>query len=150
MGPRASCPGSTSWHQCWGASGSHNSGKVKGHLFLRQWNPFLYLIIFSWYPIQWQGYRFGHIWPAPRVLFHLTSGLLLGRPPLLSLFSHSPWDSSALAGAGFTISTKSLNSVTPGGLSVLPPPSGTSRSYDMDWWSECRVSKNGPFSSTKT
>jgi hypothetical protein len=32
----------------------------------------------------------GNIWPAPRVLFYLASDLLLGRPPVLSLFSHSP------------------------------------------------------------
>jgi hypothetical protein len=48
----------------------------------------------------------GHIWQAPRMLFSLTSGLLLGRLPLLSLFPHSPRNSSAPAGMGFTLSTK--------------------------------------------
>jgi hypothetical protein len=46
---------------------------------------------------------FGHIWPAPRVLVYPASGLLLGRPPLLSFFPHSSQNSSE---TGFTISTK--------------------------------------------
>jgi hypothetical protein len=36
-----------------------------------------------------KSYRSGQIWPAPRALVYLASGLLLGRPPLLSLFPHS-------------------------------------------------------------
>jgi hypothetical protein len=36
-----------------------------------------------------KGYHLGQIWPAPRALFYLVSGLLFGRPPLLSLFPHS-------------------------------------------------------------
>jgi hypothetical protein len=36
-----------------------------------------------------KSYRSGQIWPAPRTLVYLASGLLLGRPPLLSLFPHS-------------------------------------------------------------
>jgi hypothetical protein len=36
-----------------------------------------------------KSYRLGQIWLAPRVLVYLASGLLLGRPPLLSLFPHS-------------------------------------------------------------
>jgi hypothetical protein len=36
-----------------------------------------------------KSYRLGQIWPALRVLVYLASGLLLGRPPLLSLFPHS-------------------------------------------------------------
>jgi hypothetical protein len=32
-------------------------------------------------------FHLGHIWPAPRALFYPASGLLLGRPPLLSLSS---------------------------------------------------------------
>jgi hypothetical protein len=36
-----------------------------------------------------KSYHLGQIWPAPRVLVYLASGLLLGRPPLLSLFPHS-------------------------------------------------------------
>jgi hypothetical protein len=50
----------------------------------KQWSSFL-----SQYPVQWQGYHSGQIWPAPRVLVYLACGLLLGRPPLLSLFPHS-------------------------------------------------------------
>jgi hypothetical protein len=37
----------------------------------------------------------------------------LGRPPLLSLFPHSSWNSSDSAGIGFTISSKSSNSPPP-------------------------------------
>jgi hypothetical protein len=36
-----------------------------------------------------KSYHLGQIWPAPRALVYLASGLLLGRPPLLSLFPHS-------------------------------------------------------------
>jgi hypothetical protein len=36
-----------------------------------------------------KSYHSGQIWPAPRMLVYLASGLLLGRPPLLSLFPHS-------------------------------------------------------------
>jgi hypothetical protein len=36
-----------------------------------------------------KSYHLGQIWPAPRVLVYLASGLLLGRPPHLSLFPHS-------------------------------------------------------------
>jgi hypothetical protein len=36
-----------------------------------------------------KSYRSGQIWQAPRVLVYLASGLLLGRPPPLSLFPHS-------------------------------------------------------------
>jgi hypothetical protein len=36
-----------------------------------------------------KSYHLEQIWPAPRALAYLTSGLLLGRPPLLSLFPHS-------------------------------------------------------------
>jgi hypothetical protein len=35
-----------------------------------------------------KSYHSGQIWPAPRALVYLASGLLLGRPPLLSLFPH--------------------------------------------------------------
>jgi hypothetical protein len=35
-----------------------------------------------------KSYCLGQIWPAPRALVYLASGLLLGRP-LLSLFPHS-------------------------------------------------------------
>jgi hypothetical protein len=83
--------------------GSHDGRKTKGHFPARQWSLFLCLTFLSQSPIQWQGYRSGQIWPAPRALFYQASGLLLGRPPLLSLFSHSPWDTSAPAGTGFTI-----------------------------------------------
>jgi hypothetical protein len=36
-----------------------------------------------------KSYRLGQIWPAPRALVYLASGLFLGRPLLLSLFPHS-------------------------------------------------------------
>jgi hypothetical protein len=36
-----------------------------------------------------KSYCSGQIWPASRALVYLASGLLLGRPPLLSLFPHS-------------------------------------------------------------
>jgi hypothetical protein len=36
-----------------------------------------------------RSYHSEQIWPAPRALVYLGSGLLLGRPPLLSLFPHN-------------------------------------------------------------
>jgi hypothetical protein len=36
-----------------------------------------------------KGYHSGQIWPGPRALVYLASGLLFRRPPLLSLFPHS-------------------------------------------------------------
>jgi hypothetical protein len=36
-----------------------------------------------------KSYHSGHIWQAPRALFYPASGLLFGKPPLLSLFPHS-------------------------------------------------------------
>jgi hypothetical protein len=36
-----------------------------------------------------KSYRSGQIWPTPRALVYLASGLLLGTPSLLSLFLHS-------------------------------------------------------------
>jgi hypothetical protein len=36
-----------------------------------------------------KSYHLGQTWPVPRVLVYLASDLLLGRPPLLSLFPHS-------------------------------------------------------------
>jgi hypothetical protein len=63
-----------------------------------------------------KSYCSGQIWSAPRALVYLASGLLLGRPPLLSLFHDSNlklqcpcWD----AGTGFTISIKGSNSPPP-------------------------------------
>jgi hypothetical protein len=71
----------------------------------------------------------------------------LGRPPLLSFFLHRSWNSSASAGVGFTISTKSSNSPPPRQLSLLPLPSGTNRFHSVDWWDDCRVSQDGsPYS----
>jgi hypothetical protein len=128
---------------------SHNGRKAKGHFPPRQWSPFLHLIFLSWSPVQWQGYHSGQIWPAPRALVYPASGLLLGRPPLLSLFPHSTKNSSAPAGTGFTISIKSSNSPPPRQPSLLPllqeqiDPS-------VDWWDECRVSQDGPPYSNKT
>jgi hypothetical protein len=65
------------------------------------------------------------------VLDYPTSGLLLGRPPLLSLFSHNSWNSSDSAGTGFTISTKSSNSPPSRQLFLLPPSSGTNRFHSV-------------------
>jgi hypothetical protein len=36
-----------------------------------------------------KSYCLGQIWQAPRALVYLASSLLLGRPPLQSLFPHS-------------------------------------------------------------
>jgi hypothetical protein len=36
-----------------------------------------------------KSYHSGQIWLAPRAQVYLACGLLLGRPPLLSLFPHS-------------------------------------------------------------
>jgi hypothetical protein len=66
------------------------------------------------------SYRLVQIWPAPRVLVYLASGLLLGRPLLLSPFPHSSWNSSDSAGMGFIISTKSSNSPPPGSYLCCP------------------------------
>jgi hypothetical protein len=118
--------------------------KTKDHFPPRQWSLFLCFIFLSRSPVQWQGYGSGHISPAPRVLVYPTSGLLLGRPPLLSLFPHSFWNSSDSAGMEFSISTKSLNSPPPRQLSLLPPPLGTNRSHSVDWWDEYRVSQDSP------
>jgi hypothetical protein len=85
----------------------------------------------------------GEIWPVPRMLIYPASGLLLGRPPLLSLFPHSFWNSSDSAGMGFTISTKSSNSPPLRQLCLLSPPLGTSRFHSVDWWDECKVSQDG-------
>jgi hypothetical protein len=32
----------------------------------------------------------------------------------------------------------------------LPPPSGTNRFHNVDWWNECRASLDGPPYSNKT
>jgi hypothetical protein len=79
-----------------------------------------------------KSYLSGQIWPALRALVYLASGLLLGRPPLLSLFPHSSWNSSVPAGTRFTISIKSSKSPPPRQLSLLPPPSGTNRFHSVD------------------
>jgi hypothetical protein len=97
-----------------------------------------------------KSYCLGQIWLAPRALVYLASGLLLGRPALLSLFPHSTWNSSAPDETGFTISIKSSNSPPPRRLSLLPPPSGTKRFHSVDWWDECRVSQDSPTYSNKT
>jgi hypothetical protein len=97
-----------------------------------------------------KSYHSTQIWPSPTVLVFLASGLLLGSPPLLSFFPHSSWNSSVPSGMGFTSSTKSLNSSPPRQLSLLPPPSGTNRSHNVDWWDEGSVSQAGPPYSNKT
>jgi hypothetical protein len=100
-------------------------------------------------PSPWSNTRlsFGAI--LPRALFYPASGLPFGRPPLLSPFPHSSWNSSVPAGMGFTISTKSSNSPSPRRLSLPPRPSGTKRSHSVDWWDECRVSQDSPPCSNK-
>jgi hypothetical protein len=87
-----------------------------------------------------KSYRSGQIWSSPKVLIYPASSLILGRPPFLSFFPHSFWSSSDSAGMGFTISTKSSNSLPPRQLSLLPPPSRTNRFHSVDWWDECRAS----------
>jgi hypothetical protein len=119
----------------------HDCRKTKDNFPARQWSSFLCLTFLSQSLVQWQGYCLGKIWPAPRALVYLASGLLLGRPPLLSFFPHSSWNSSDSAGMGFTISTKSSNSPPPRQLSLLPPPSGTNRFHSVDWWDECRAAR---------
>jgi hypothetical protein len=69
--------------------GGHYGRKTTDHFPARQWSSFLCLAFLPWTLVQWQGYRSGQIWPASRALIYLASGLLLGRPPLLSLFPHS-------------------------------------------------------------
>jgi hypothetical protein len=115
-------PHSTSWHQCWGAIMTEKQ-KI---IFLLDSGAHFSVLPFSPGPqSNEKSYHLGHIWPAPRLLVYLASGLLLGRPPLLSLFPHSTWNSNVPAGTGFTISIKSSNSPPPRQLSLLPPPSGT-------------------------
>jgi hypothetical protein len=89
-----------------------------------------------------KSYHLGQIWPAPRGLVYPASGLLLGRPPLLSLFLHSSWNSSASAGMGFTIATKSSNSPPSKQLFLLSPHSGTNRYHSVDRWDYHRVSQD--------
>jgi hypothetical protein len=124
--------------------------KAKPQFPARQWSMFLCFTFLSWSPVQWQGYCSGNILQAHRALIYPASNLLLGRPPLLSLFPHSTWNSSVPAGMGFTISIKSSSSSPPRQISLLPPPSGTNRSHSMDWWDECRVSLDDPPYSNKT
>jgi hypothetical protein len=127
--------------------GSHNGQKAKGHFPVRQWSSFLCLTFLSQSPVQWQSLE--QIWPALKALVYPASGLVLGRPPLLSFFPHSSWNSSVPAGIGFTISTKSSNSPPSRQLFLLPPPSGTNRFHSVDWWDECRASQDSPPYSNK-
>jgi hypothetical protein len=144
---QASWPHSTSWHQCWGAIMAEEQ-KV---IFLLDSGACFSVLPFSPGPqSNDKSYCLWQIWPAPRALVYLASGLLLGRPPLLSLFPHSTWNFSVPAGMGFTISTKSSNSPPPRQLSLLPLLQEQRRFHSMDWWDECRVSQNGPPYSNKT
>jgi hypothetical protein len=106
---------------------SHNGRKTKGHFPPRQWSLFLCITFSPGLQPNDKSYCLGQIWPALTALVYLASGLLLGRPPLLSLFSHCTWNSSVPAGMGFTISIKSSNSPPPRQLSLLPSPSGTKK-----------------------
>jgi hypothetical protein len=131
---QASWPHSTSWHQCWGAIVSEKQKAI----FLLDSGACFSVLSFSPGPrSNDKSYRWGQIWLAPRALVYLASGLLLGRPPILSLFLHS---TSVPAGMGFTISMKGSSSPPPRQLSLLPLPSGTKRFHSVDWWDECRVS----------
>jgi hypothetical protein len=50
-----------------------------------------YFSVLPFSPGPWSNdktYHSGQIWPAPRALVYPASGLLLRRPPLLSLFPH--------------------------------------------------------------
>jgi hypothetical protein len=106
--------------------------KWKVIFLLWQWSTFLCFTFLSRSLVQWQGYCLGHIWPAPRALLCLASGLLFGRPPLLSFFPYSTWNSSV------------SNSLPLRQLSLLPLPLGTNRFHNVDWWDDCRVSQGKP------
>jgi hypothetical protein len=71
--------------------GSHYGRKTKKKIiFLLGSGARFSVLPFS--PGPWsndKSYRSGQIWQAPRVLIYPATGLLLGRPPLLSLFPHS-------------------------------------------------------------
>jgi hypothetical protein len=77
---------------------SQNGRKAKGHFPPRQWSPFLCFTFFSCPQSNDKSYSSGQIWPAPRVLVYLASGLLLRRPPLLSLFPLVPETPVSLVG----------------------------------------------------
>jgi hypothetical protein len=69
--------------------GSHNGRKAKV-IFLLDTGAHFSVLPFC--PGPWssdKSYHSGQIWPAPRALLYPASGLLLGRPPLLSFFPHS-------------------------------------------------------------
>jgi hypothetical protein len=78
---QASWPNSTSWHQCWGAIMSEKQ-KV---IFLLESGACFSVLPFSPGPrSNDKSYHLGQIWLATIALVSLVSGLLLGRPPLLS------------------------------------------------------------------
>jgi hypothetical protein len=80
----ASCPRCTSWHPCWGAIIVE-----KQKIFVLDNGACFSVLPFSPGPrSNDKSYHLGQIWPAPRALLYPTSGLLLGRPPLLSFFPH--------------------------------------------------------------
>jgi hypothetical protein len=66
-----------------------------------------------------ESYCLGQIWPAPRLLIYLTSGLLWG-DHLFCYSPHSTWNFSVPAGMGFTISTKSSNAPSPSSYLCCP------------------------------
>jgi hypothetical protein len=114
--------------------GSHDAEKQK-IVFLLDRGAHFSVLPFSPSPrSNDKSYYSGQIWSAPRTLVYLASGLLLGRPPLLSFFLYSSWNSNASAGMGFTILTKSSNSPPPRQQFLLTLPSGANRCHSVDWW----------------
>jgi hypothetical protein len=68
--------------------GSHNGREAKV-IFLPDGGAHFSVLPFSLGPqSNDKSYNSGQIWPATRALVYLASGLLLGRPPLLSFFLH--------------------------------------------------------------
>jgi hypothetical protein len=114
---QASCPHSTSWHQCWGAIMAEKQ-KV---IFLLDNGAHFSVLPLS--PGPWsndKSYHLGQIWPASRALVYLASDLLLGKPSLLTLFPHSTWNSRVPAGTGFTISMNAQIHLPPGSYLCCP------------------------------
>jgi hypothetical protein len=69
---------------------NHNGRKVKGHFLARQWSLFPYLTFLSLLvPGLMTKLLFGAYLASSQSISYLDSGLLLGRPPLLSFFPQS-------------------------------------------------------------
>jgi hypothetical protein len=133
MGPRASCPHSTSWS----LRVVIMVKKLKIIFLLHSGAHFS--VFLSQSPVQWQGYHSGQIWPAPRVLVYLASGLLL----VCHSFFIVPKTPVPLLEQDLLSQVK-LKFSSPRQLSLLPPPSETNRSHNVNWWDKCRASLDGP------